>query len=125
MAKRTPPFPEYEEWSEARFWSFVRSALRAAWSRWPPKYKLLNAAKRPYVGPNKKQKHEFKCASCGEYFPAKQVSVDHIEPAGSLRCYEDLPDFVRRLFVGEDKLQVLCEREHKLKTAEERRKNKE
>lgn len=50
----------------------------------------------------------------------KEVSVDHIEPIGTLKAFSDLPGFVERLFVGVDKLQVLCDTDHKAKTKEER-----
>ena len=119
MARKTEPFPEYPEWSTAKFWSFVRSALRAAWSRWPPKYKVLNAAKSAYSGPNKKQKYQFKCAMCEGQFLAKEVSVDHIVPAGQLRDYSDLPEFVSRLFVAEDMLRVLCNECHRVVTKQQ------
>ena len=125
MAKKSPPFGPHPEWTEARFWSFIRSALRSAWSRYPVKYKVLANAKRNYKGPNKQQKYEFQCAECKEWFKAKEVSVDHITPAGTLRSYEDLPDFVRKLFVSEEELQVLCDKDHKAKTLAERRMNKE
>lgn len=119
MARKTEPFAEYPEWSTAKFWSFVRSALRAAWSRWPPKYKVLNAAKSAYSGPNKKQKYQFKCAMCKGQFLAKEVSVDHIVPAGQLRDYSDLPEFVSRLFVAEDMLRVLCNECHRVVTKQQ------
>lgn len=116
----TPPFPEYPDWSEAKFFSFIRSALRAAWSRWPPKYQLLAKAKRKYEGPNKRLKWEFQCNECKLYYPQKEISVDHINPAGTLRSFEDIGSFCERLFVGEDKLQVLCSGCHNIKTAQER-----
>ncbi|UFK09623.1 HNH endonuclease [Xanthomonas phage DES1] len=125
MARKTEPFRHYPEWSEARFWSFVRSALRAAWSRYPVKYKVLAKAKRAYKGPNKNQKYEFQCAQCGGWFKAKEVSVDHIIPAGTLKCYADLPSFVEKLFVSEEELQVLCTADHQVKSNAERAARKE
>ena len=126
MARKTEPFAKYPEWTQARFWSFVRSALGSAWSRYPPKYNVLANAKRNYKGPNKQQKYEFQCAECKGWFKAKEVSVDHITPAGTLRTYEDLPSFVEKLFVSEDELQVLCTKGcHAKKTLAERRMNKE
>lgn len=125
---KTPPFEQWPEWSEAKFFQFLRSGLRAKWSRWPPKYAVLAAAKREYKGDNKRQKFEYKCAKCRKYHPQKEVSVDHIEPVGTLRTFEDLPEFCRRLFVGIDKLQVLCKTCHNKKTlaeTKERKKNKE
>lgn len=121
MAKaRTPPFKEYPEWSEAKFWAFVRSGLRAKWTRWPPKYQVVAAAKRKYEGENKRQKFEYQCAECQGWFPQKQVSVDHKIPVGTLKCLEDLPAFVEKLFVGADKLQLLCDGCHQIKTNKER-----
>jgi len=38
-----------------------------------------------------------------------KVEIDHIEPAGSLRSYADLPAFCERLFVEDiSKLRALC-----------------
>ena len=57
--KRTPPFSEYPEWSEAKFWGFIRSALRSKMSRWPPKIEAKDESRRKYIGENKKQKCEY------------------------------------------------------------------
>lgn len=38
----------------------------------------------------------------------KEVEVDHIVPCGTLKCVEDLPGFVTRLFCEADGFQVLC-----------------
>lgn len=46
--------------------------------------------------------------------------MDHVEPTGTLKTLEDLPLFVARLFVGTDKLQVLCLTCHQIKTNKER-----
>lgn len=118
---KSPPFHAYPEWTEAKFYAFLRSGLRAKWTRWPPKYEVLAAAKRKYEGPNKRQKFEYQCAVCGGWFPQKEVAVDHIVPVGSLRSLDDLPGFVSRLFVGKESLQVLCDADHQLKTNQERK----
>lgn len=120
---RTPDFAAWPEWSEAKFWSFIRSGLRSKWQRFPSRYAVLAAAKRKYEGPNKQQKWEFQCAECKDWHLQKNVNVDHIESAGTLRSFNDLPVFVERLFVGTEKLQVLCKACHDRKTQEE--KNKE
>lgn len=125
MASRTPPFKHHPEWSTSRFWSFVRSALRQAWSRYPPKYQVLELASRPYVGPDKRQKKEYLCAICNKWHKRKNVEVDHIEPAGKLSSYDDLPGFVERLFTSVDMLRVLCIPCHREVTQEEKKKNKE
>lgn len=120
---RTPPCAEWPEWSEAKKWGYIRSKLRAAWLRWPPRFAVLAAAKRAYKGDKKQQKWEFKCAICGLYHPAKEIEVDHIEPAGTLRSYEDLAGFVERLLVGVDKLRCLCKSCHRLITKQQKESN--
>lgn len=122
---RTPPYRHHPAWSEARFWSFIRSALRSAWSRYPPKYIVVANARRVSQSANKKLKWEFQCNECKDWFPQKETSVDHIKPAGTLRCYEDLPKFVEQLFVGVDDLQVLCSACHASKTLKERQDKKD
>jgi len=120
---RTPPYPAYPEWTTAKVMAFLRSGLRSKANRWPPKYQVLNEAKRPYKGPNKRQKYEYKCAICKKWHPQKNVEVDHIVPVGSLTCLDDLPGFVERLFCSKDGLRVVCKPCHKIITKEQREKN--
>jgi len=106
--------------TEAGFWSYIRSILRNKTRFWPPiKYVKLNA-RRAYKGPNARQKFEYQCNQCKEWFPEKQINVDHICPAGSLNSAQDLPGFVERLFCEADNLQVLCAACHNVKTQQER-----
>ncbi|MEI6186914.1 MAG: hypothetical protein WCP46_00230 [Alphaproteobacteria bacterium] len=98
--------------STSAFFSFIRSSLRRRTIVWKPIQSCKNKAKRVYVGPNKRQRVEFQCNICKNYFPDKQVSVDHIIPAGSLNSFADLPGFVERLFCEENGLQVLCDNCH-------------
>jgi 5-methylcytosine-specific restriction endonuclease McrA len=106
--------------TESAFWSFIRSALRQKSRWWKPISIAKQKAKRAYKGKNKRQKFEYKCAGCGNYFPDKEVNVDHIIPAGKLNSYEDLPEFVRKLFCEEDNLQVLCKKCHDIKTKQDK-----
>lgn len=108
-------------WSEAKFWGFIRSGLRALWQKWPVKWQVLAEAKRPYDGPDKRIKWEYQCNICKGWFKTKEVSVDHIVPAGTLRTYDDLPQFVRGLLCEADNLQVACKTCHDAKTAKERK----
>lgn len=107
--------------TESAFWSFIRSALRQKSRWWKPITLAKAKAKRPYKGPLKRQKYEYQCNKCKLWFPDKHVNVDHIEPAGSLNCSQDLPGFVERLFCEVDKLQVLCSECHNLKTKLEKK----
>jgi len=106
--------------TESAFWSFIRSALRQKSRWWKPITQCKQKARRPYKGPNKRQKFEYQCNNCKEWFPDKRVNVDHITPAGTLRSAADLPGFVERLFCEIDGLQVLCSKCHDEKTKKEK-----
>lgn len=106
--------------TESAFWSFIRSALRQKSRWWKPITQCKLKARRPYKGPNKRQKFEYQCNNCKEWFPDKRVNVDHITPAGTLRTASDLPGFVERLFCEIDGLQVLCSKCHDEKTKQEK-----
>ena len=74
---------------------------------------MKNNAKRVYKGTNKRQKFEYQCSKCKQWFPEKKVAVHHIIPVGTLTCAADLPGFVERLFCEVDSLAVLCDDCHK------------
>jgi 5-methylcytosine-specific restriction endonuclease McrA len=120
MGTKTPPFIHYPKWTEAKFFGFLRSALRKASQKYPPAYEALALARRPYKGSNTKQKWEYRCAECKKWFMQKEVQVDHIIPAGTLKSFNDLPTFCSRLFCGVRGYQVLCKPCHLVKSKEER-----
>ena len=102
--------------TSAGFWGMIRSALRQKSRWWKPVAEAKKLARRVYKGKNKRQKWEYQCNHCKKWFPDKNIQVDHIVEAGSLKCKEDLPDFVERLFCEVDGFQVLCKPCHKVKT---------
>ena len=106
--------------TESAFWSFIRSALRQKSRWWKPITQCKLQAKRPYKGHNKRQKFEYQCALCLEWYADKLINVDHIIPAGSLNCANDLPGFIERLFCEIENLQVLCTTCHNKKTKTEK-----
>jgi hypothetical protein len=109
-------------WTEARYFSFLRSALRRASSKWPVKFQVKNEHRRnkPPLTEGR-HKFEYQCAKCKKWYQDKEVAIDHIEPAGSLKKYGDLPRFVETLFCEADNLQILCHPCHTVKTAKERK----
>ena len=110
------------EWTEARWRSFVISALRAATRRYPPKYKTLNKAfveKRTNKKTGKLASH-YKCAGCNGEFVAKDVQVDHIVPVVGSEGFTTWDNYIERMFCDVDNLQVLCTTCHTSKTKEER-----
>lgn len=101
--------------TESMFWSMIRSSLRQTSRWWKPIAAAKQKAKRKYVGPNKLQKWEYQCAHCLNWFKDKEVAVDHVVEVGELRCSQDLPAFVERLF-SEDGFQILCDECHSIKS---------
>lgn len=107
--------------TESSFWSFIRSALRQKSRWWKPITQCKLNSRRAYNGPLKRQKFEYLCNNCKKWFPEKNINVDHIIPAGSLTCANDLPGFVERLFCEQSNLQILCTNCHDEKTNKERK----
>ena len=106
MSKRTPPFPEYPEWSTAKVFTHIRGGLRYAWLKWPPRQEVLMRNRRAVTG--KRHKWEYQCEMCQEWFKFKEVEIDHIEPCGSFREFTHAGEFIKKMFVGVDKLRRLC-----------------
>lgn len=102
----------------------IRSMLRSLSRWWKPMQLALKASSTTYtVGRAKRVM--FLCAQCNKLHERKNVEVNHIEPAGSLKDYNDLPAFCEKLFVEDiTKLEVLCKPCHLAITAEQRKKVK-
>lgn len=99
--------------THSAFFSFVRSGLRAKSRRWKPLYDAKLLARRPNESDNLRLKWEFQCAACRNWFPDKETSVHHSVECGSLKSFEDLPEFVRKLFCEVGGFEVLCHTCHK------------
>lgn len=106
--------------TESAFWGFIRAGLRQKSRWWKPVSLCKQNARRNYKGPNKRQKYEYQCNHCKKWFADKNINVDHITPAGTLTCANDLPGFVERLFCEVEGLQVLCSGCHNIKTQNEK-----
>lgn len=111
----------YDKWTESKFQSFIKSTLRKGSTRWPPKYEVLNAAKRgkkinPATG---REAEHYECAACHHHFVAKLVCVDHISPVVPVSGFTSWDDVIRRMFCSPEGLQVLCKGCHSVKTKEE------
>ena len=115
-------------WTEGKRRTFIVSALRSMFRKWPVKYDVLNAA---YTGQklnpktNRVGKH-YKCATCNGEFPSKEVQVDHIDPVIDPHVgWSGWDTFIDRLLCETEGLQVLCTSCHDSKTAEERKERSE
>jgi len=99
------------EWTEARFRAFIISALRAYMKRFPPKWKALKdaAVGRLINKRSGRLAEHYLCADCGDFFIARDVQVDHIEPVVSPKeGFQDWWTYMNRLYCEADNLQVLC-----------------
>ena len=115
------------QWTKARFHSFIKSALRQASMRWPPKHEIKKKARV--------ERGKYLCNICKNVVPTSilvdgkrksNVHVDHIQPVIDPRKgFTTWDDTIHRMFCEEDGLQVVCASCHKEVTAEERRIAKE
>ena len=114
------------QWTQARFNSFISSALRAAHSRWDPKSKAL---KRAWV-----RRGVYKCEGCGTEGPKSlpplegnkrrrnNAAVDHrspvVDPYVGKRSWDE---YIDRMFIEVDGYDVLCYECHSAVTSKERK----
>lgn len=105
-------------WTKARYFQFIRSALRRATISYPVTQQVKKAARRSVKG--QRHKFEYPCAHCKKWYQGKDCAVDHIVPAGKLNSYADLPGFVKRLFCEPEDMQILCTGCHLIKTNKEK-----
>jgi 5-methylcytosine-specific restriction endonuclease McrA len=109
------------QWTTARFNSFIKSALRSASVRWPPRYTVLSdACVGTKINPKSGRlaKH-YKCNACNNDFPAKEVEVNHITPVIPLSGFDSWDGVIKRIFCEKDGLELLCKPCHKLVTKKE------
>lgn len=111
--------------TDSQFFNWLRQKLRRISITWKPINECRKKAKVSYTGNNKRRKVSYICNSCKGEFSSTETSVDHIEPIGSLKSFEDLPQFVEKLFCEEQFLQVLCKTCHDKKTQLDNIKTKE
>lgn len=110
------------QWTEAKFRSFIRGNLRRVSQKWAPIQTTLSKARV--------ERGFYLCAGCKEIVPAttkvdgkrvKNVHVDHIEPVIDPAIgWQGWDSLVERMFVEEDNLQLLCDACHKVKTDNEK-----
>lgn len=103
--------------TEAEFWGMIRSALRRRSMFWKPILQTkLDARRDSQSTTNKRIKYEYQCSKCSNWFPDKEIEVDHYEQPGSLRNSDDLKGFVERLFCEKEGFRILCETCHRENT---------
>ena len=128
-------------WTEAKYWSTLRSHVRNAFRYWIPMKQAKEAARRLNQSgfttkTGKLVKWEYQCAICNQWFPEHHwvvspdkgealwkpaIEMDHIVPAGRFNCDEDVLKFLHNL-TDEDvsAYQCLCKKCHHEKTQSEK-----
>ena len=95
--------------------TFLTGILRRASLKWPARTEALRFARV--------DRGLYKCAMCTNIFKKQDISVDHKEPVVPMQgvVAEDWSwdDFIHRLFVDTEGLQVLCTTCHNAKSAVE------
>lgn len=112
-----------KEWSPARRHSFIVSILRAGTRRWPAKYETLNEAKTEKKNNSKTGRlaQHYKCSTCREDFPAKEIQVDHIYPVvDPAMGFTTWDEYIKRLFCKKENFQILCISCHSQKSNKEK-----
>lgn len=113
-------------WTEAKYKSFIKSALRGATRKWAP---IQDALKEARV-----RRGYYACASCNTEVPAtlkvgrkrvKNAVVDHIEPIVPTSGWDSWDSVIERMFCEKDNLQVLCKECHDAKSKIENAERKE
>lgn len=106
--------------TQAKHMSNIRGMLRRMTRFWKPKQLALKAVSKVVISGGKKT-IRYQCKHCREWYIGKNVEVNHIIPAGSLKSYADLPSFCENLFVEDiTLLEVLCKECHARVTKEQR-----
>lgn len=114
------------EWTNARYRSFIKGGLRSISQRWPPKYTVLGEA---FVGQRINRKtgrlaKHYRCRSCQNDFPLKEVEVNHIQPVIPVSGFDSWDGVISRLFCEKEGLEVLCVSCHKEVTRKENEERK-
>ena len=123
------PWEETSAWkSKSAFFTWVRGNLRKAlWQHFPTRneYKKENtwSASNQEILDNKLSKRVKRVGRCeltGEIHAASNLQVDHIEPAGSLNSWEDLPVFIEKLLCSKENMRLVSKEAHKIHTYAEK-----
>lgn len=115
-------------WTDGRLKTFIVSALRGAFRRYPTKHEVLKAA---FVGKkvNKKTNRlsaHYVCNGCKQEYPTSEVNVDHINPVVSVEDgFTSWDNFIANLFCSSEDLQVLCTECHDKKTKQENKERRQ
>lgn len=65
-----------------------------------------------------KYKYHWQCSNCKSWFrDQSQLEVDHIVEVGPLESWDNIKEFIERMYCGQENLQLLCSVCHQKKTS--------
>lgn len=107
--------------TESAFYGWIRGILRKGWSRHPVKLEYIKQNRKRIPNPNVNGRVSevwgMTCGQCGNDFVQSLIEIDHLNPASSLRCKEDIQGFVERLlFITFDDIEAVCMDCHAIRT---------
>ena len=127
MAKKNVERPRNGgKMTESEYFSKIRSGLRRTFMYWYPMMLALKKASRPSQSENRRIKTEYQCEECKQWFKRDDIHIDHKIECGSLKTYDDIVPFIKRLTVEDPNMfQILCKAKcHQKKTNTERQNKK-
>lgn len=113
------------QWTEARFNSFIASALRGATRRWAPRNQCIKNARV--------ERGKYRCEGCNQIVPAtlppkkgnkrriRNIVADHIAPIVDPSVgFTTWDSWIERAFCEAEGFQALCHECHTKKSNEEK-----
>ena len=107
------------QWTIARYHSFIKSLLRSGSRKWGPKNECLKDSftKRKTNPKTGRLAKHFQCCECKKDFPQKDVQIDHIDPVIDPHVgFVSWDVVIERMYCEIEGFQVMCKPCHKLKT---------
>lgn len=98
-----------QEGFEKHKFNYVKNALRISTYKWPY-FSIAMSRQRIERG-------LYTCESCKNAFGPKQINRDHIEPVIPVTGWTSWQDYINRLFVKSQQIQILCIACHENKTS--------
>lgn len=113
-----------DKWkTESAFMSYVRGGIRGAlWKRYPIKTEYMKIARTRDINPKTgKECFGAVCYLCGQFYPQKDIEIDHLKGGHSLKTIDDANDFLRgMLYIDFDDMATACRPCHRVKSYAER-----
>lgn len=103
---------------------YIMNTLRQGTTQWKGRSECLRRHRKLvhdgefFKNGKPKYKYHWQCAHCKLWFrDQSQLEVDHIVEVGPLDSWDNIKDFIERLYCEQSNLQPLCSVCHQIKTS--------